>query len=186
MRASNLARVRVTMIVLIIAAVVATLIPGVVATSQAAPRSGFDLSAYRPVNPNTYRSLAYVDNGRHYFRTGRVLCQIGPSANAVACRVKPRTAPPRVRGVAISGETQGPYWVRPGTTFRIGPASRFRAPALKPGTRVTVANVTCAVPRVGRVICRNWNRGFAVSRSAHRFLYPRGDRAHDRNPSTRA
>ncbi|ALG86391.1 hypothetical protein [Gordonia phthalatica] len=186
MRASNLARVGATTIVLIVAALIATLMPSSVGTSDAAPPTSFDLSGYRAVNATPYRSLAYADNGRHFFRTGSVLCQIGPSASAAACRVKPRTAPPGVVGVAFSGETQGPYWVRPRTTFRIGPAGRFRVPTLKAGSRITVANVTCAVPRAGKVICRNWNRGFAVSRSAHRFLYPRGDRAHDGNPKVRA
>lgn len=184
MRASTTARVGATTIVLIVAALIAALLPNSAGRSDAAPTS-FDLSNYQSVNPTPYRSIAYVDNGRHFFRTGSVLCQIGPAANAAACRVTARTAPPGVIGVAVSGESQGPYWVRPRTTFRIGPVGRFAVPTLKPGNRITVATVTCAVPRIGKVICRNWNRGFAVSRAGHRFLYPRGDHAHDGNPAPR-
>lgn len=186
MRASRPARVGAITIILLVAAVIAAMLPGSLGAVDAAPRSTtFDLSRYRPVNPDPYRSLSYANGGRHFFDSGRVHCQIGPQANAAACRVKPRTAPPGVIGVALPGETQGPYWIRRGTSFQLGPVSTFRAPTLKPGTRVTVADVTCAVPKTGVVICRNWNRGFKVSRSSHTFLYPRGDRAHDNNPKVR-
>lgn len=181
-----MARVGASAVVLIVAAVIAATLPGSIGTADAAPRSSdFDLSRYRPVNPDKYRSLSYENNGRHYFVSGTVRCQIGPQAGAAGCRVHPRTAPPSVVGVALSGETQGPYWVPRTTTYQFGPVTRFRTPTLQPGTRITVANVTCAAPKTGVVVCRNWNRGFKVSRSSHKFLYPRGDRAHNNNPKTR-
>ncbi|MBM7368809.1 hypothetical protein [Gordonia hydrophobica] len=186
MRASRLARASATAIVLIAAALIAVTLPGNVGPVDAAPRSdAFDLSRYRPVNPDTYRSLSYANRGRHFFVSGTVRCQIGPQPNAAACRVKPRTASPGVIGVALPSESQGPYWVRRGSSYQLGPVSPFRTPTLKAGTRVTVANITCAAPKTGVVICRNWNRGFKVSRSAHTFRYPHGDRAHDRNPRVR-
>ncbi|EGD54495.1 hypothetical protein SCNU_12963 [Gordonia neofelifaecis NRRL B-59395] len=168
-----------TLIVAVIA-LVAALLPGV--AQAAPPTADFDFSQYRSVNADAYRSLAYSDNGRHYFTTGRWSCQIGPQANAAACKGRPATAPPGVIGVAFAGESQGPYWVRPGSSFRLGPVSGFRAPVLPIGSRITVVNVTCAVPRAGVVACRNWNRGFQLSRGTHRFLYPAGDTAHDGNP----
>ncbi|WP_347958041.1 hypothetical protein [Gordonia aichiensis] len=169
--------------IVIVAALATALLP---ALAQAQPRGGdLDFSRYRAVNAEPYRSSAYVDRGRHYFVSGGWLCQIGPQPGAAACRGKPATAPPGVIGVALAGEQQGPYWVRPGTTFQLGPVSRFRAPVLPAGTRITVADVTCAVPQTGVVACRNWNRGFRVSRASHWFLYPRGDRAHDGNPKAR-
>jgi len=185
-RASGSARAS-ALIVVVVAALVAVLLPGTTGAANAAPRSSdFDLARMQPVNPDKYRSISYANRGRHFFRADGWLCQIGPQPGATACKGKPRTAPPGVIGVAIAGEQQGPYWVRPGTTFQLGPVSPFRAPTLHAGTRITVADVTCAVPRRGVVVCRNWNRGFKVSRGSHTFMYPKGDRAHDRNPRSRA
>lgn len=161
----------------------AALLPG---TATAAPparstASTFDLSKYAPVNADNYRSLQFVDGGAYFFRAGRWLCQIGPSnPNQVACKGKPASAPPGTLGIAIPGEGQGPYWARPGTTFRVGPEGSFRPPVLAVGQRLTVISVSCAVPRAGVVVCRNWNRGFMLSRYSHKFLYPKGDTAHSR------
>lgn len=166
-----------------VVAVIALLAASVPAIAHAAPRaSDFDFSPYRSVNADDYRSVAYVDNGRHYFTAGGWRCQIGPQANAMACRGRPATAPPGTIGVAVSGESQGPYWVRKGTSFQLGPVSGYLPRVLPVGSRITVANVTCAAPRAGVVACRNWNRGFLLSRAGHRFLYPAGDTAHSANP----
>ncbi len=166
-----------------VAAVTAALVPGAAA---AAPASGVpDLSALTAVDATPYRSLSYANGGRHFFRAGSTLCQIGSGASSAACRIRPATAPPNAIGVTLSGENAGPYWVRRDSSFQLGPVSRFRAPALTPGHRITVRNTTCGVPKAGVIICHNNNRSFTVSRSWHRFTYPKGDRYHDRNPHPR-
>ncbi|WP_235831373.1 hypothetical protein [Gordonia zhaorongruii] len=145
----------------------------------------FDFSRYQPVNPDRYRSIAYPDNGKHFFIAARRICQIGATPGNVACSGHSATAPRGVRGVAITGDMQGPQWIPPGTTYRFGSRAGFRAPVLKTGTRVSVGNTTCAVPRRGVVACSTPNRAFALNRAWHRFYYPRGDTSHSRNPKSR-
>ncbi|MGB3707040.1 MAG: hypothetical protein WA934_11935 [Gordonia sp. (in: high G+C Gram-positive bacteria)] len=184
MRPSNPARVAAKATAVLLMLLVAAVLPGVAnaAPSAKSAATAFDLSHYKPVNTGPYLSMSYANGGAHFFKSGRWLCRLGPAANAVSCQGKPGSAPPGTLGVAIAGESQGPYWVRPGTSFRPGTTTPFRAPTLPIGSRINVANVTCAVPSAGSVVCRNWNRGFKLTRYSHRFLYPKGDTAHSANP----
>ncbi|MFT4124675.1 MAG: hypothetical protein QM662_00385, partial [Gordonia sp. (in: high G+C Gram-positive bacteria)] len=105
----------------------------------------FASSRYAPVNPDRYRSLAYSDNGRTFFTTGRWLCQIGPVPGDVGCRGRPATAPRDAVGAVITADQQGPFWDRPGllgpSTYRFGSRAGFRAPLLRTGQSLAVADV---------------------------------------------
>lgn len=139
---------------------------------------------YSPVNASKYRSLHYADDGRVFFVAGRWRCQIG-RPGSVACGGRPATAPPATRGVAITNDLQGPLWVPPGTTFRLGSQAGFRAPALKVGHRISVGNTVCARPRANVVSCATNNRAFILSPAWHKFYYPAGDNRHSANPAPR-
>ncbi|MEE3852111.1 hypothetical protein VZC37_17345 [Gordonia sp. LSe1-13] len=145
----------------------------------------FDLSRYQPVDPERYRSLAYADNGRGFLRVGRWMCQIGPVYRYVGCQGHPATAPPQVRGAAISGDQQGPWWVPPGTTYRFGAPTGFRPPTLSVGSRVTLYGVTCTAPRRDTVACRTGSRALIFTPGWHKFFFPSGDSAHSPNPAPR-
>ncbi len=152
--------------------------------------AAFDLSRYAPVDPTPFRSLAYDDNGRSFFTTGRWNCQIGPTFRSVGCQGRPATAPPGVQGAAITADAQGPWWVPEpdlltGTSYRFGSTSGFRPPRLSVGTRVTIAGVTCMAPSATQVACRTGNRAPIFSPHFHKFYYPAGDTAHNGNPAPR-
>lgn len=144
----------------------------------------FNTSQYAAVDTNRFRSLAYEDNGHHYFSNGRWQCRIG-NYGYVGCQGKPATAPPGTRGTAISGDQQGPWWVKPGTTYRFTARSNFGAPALGVGNRITVNGVTCTAPTADRIACTTGARGFILSPGWHKFYYPAGDTAHSKNPAPR-
>ena len=176
-------RRRSTLVLLLIAVLAAA---GLAAPAEAAPRVApeFDFTRYSPVNSDRYRSIAFQDNGRYFFRVGKRICQMtGPSS--VGCSGGAATAPRGVKGVTISGDMQGPQWVPPGTTYRFGSRVGFRAPVLSVGKRIRVWNITCAVPRANVVSCTTPNRAFAISPAWHRFVYPKGDRAHSKNPKAK-
>lgn len=137
----------------------------------------FDLSRYQPVDPTTFRSLAYGDNGRSFFTTGRWMCQIGQAYRYVGCQGRPATAPPTATGAAISGDQQGPWWVNREQTYRFGSKTGFRPPLLGVGKRVTIAGVTCTVPRRDVVACRTGERALIFT--------PRGTNSSSR-PGTRS
>jgi hypothetical protein len=164
---------------------------GPVAAASAAPPPGptmpveFDLSRYQPVGGAQFRPVAYADNGRAFLRVGGRLCQIGPSYRYVGCQGRPATAPPTVRGVAISGDQQGPWWVPDWSDYRFGAPSGFRPPTLAVGTRVTIAGVTCTAPRPDTVACRTGARAFILTSAWHKFFFPSGDTAHSANPAPR-
>lgn len=152
--------------------------------------AAFDLSRYTPVDPTPFRSLAYDDNGRSFFTTGRWNCQIGPTFRSVGCQGRPATAPPVIQGAAITADAQGPWWVPEpdlltGTSYRFGSTSGFRPPRLSVGTQVTIAGVTCTVPSATQVACRTGNRALIFSPGFHKFYYPAGDTAHNGNPAPR-
>ncbi|WP_420714178.1 hypothetical protein [Gordonia sp. SL306] len=174
-----------------VAVVLATAAPLGTATASAAPAPGptmpveFDLSRYQPVNPAAYRPLAYADNGRGFLRAGRWLCQIGPTYRYAGCQGTPATAPPDVRGAAISGDQQGPWWVPNWSNYRFGAPSGFRAPTLPVGKRVTIGGVTCTAPRPDTVACRTGSRALIFTPGWHKFFFPSGDSAHSNNPAPR-
>ncbi|MFI8772639.1 hypothetical protein ACIGKQ_10815 [Gordonia sp. NPDC062954] len=145
----------------------------------------FDLARYQPVNPEQYRSLAYVDNGRGFLRVGRWMCQIGPGYRYVGCQGHPATAPAGIRGAAISGDQQGPWWVPPATTYRFDAPSGFVPPTLSVGSRVTLYGVTCTAPRADVVACRTGSRALIFTPGWHKFFFPSGDTAHSPNPAPR-
>lgn len=139
----------------------------------------FDLSRYQPVNPTTFRSLAYVDNGRSFFTTGRWMCQIGPQYRYVGCQGRPATAPLNATGAIFALDLQGPWWVASkgpgGQNYRFGSKSGFRPPLLGVGKRVTIAGVTCTVPRANEVACRTADRGLIFTPAWHKFFFPSWD-----------
>ncbi|MEJ9076819.1 hypothetical protein WKY82_00205 [Gordonia malaquae] len=181
MRADRSRFTRLTTAVVALIALASALVA--VAPADAAPlRTKLPLGQYSPVNPARFTSYAYTDGGRTFFIAARRLCQIGPTPGNVACSGRTKSAPPRTVGVAITGDMQGPHWIPRGTSYRFGSRAGFRAPVLTPGQRITSANVTCAVPRRGVVICSTVNRAFVLTSATHRFYYPHGDRRHDRNP----
>ncbi|GAA1483041.1 hypothetical protein GCM10009624_34810 [Gordonia sinesedis] len=149
----------------------------------------FDLARYRPADPTTFRSLAYGDNGRSFFTTGRWMCQIGPQYRYVGCQGRPTTAPPTALGAAISADQSGPWWVATGflyePTYRFGSKTGFRPPRLGVGQRVTIAGVTCTVPRPDAVACRTGGRALVFTPGWHKFFFPSGDRGHNANPAPR-
>lgn len=177
-------------VVVALAVTVVAVLAGPAPSSSAAPPgptlpAEFDLSRYQPVNPEQFRSLAYVDNGRGFLRVGRWMCQIGPGYRYVGCQGHPATAPPDVRGAAISGDQQGPWWVPPATTYRFGAPSGFRPPTLPIGSRVTLYGVTCTAPRADVVACRTGSRAMIFTPGWHKFFFPSGDIAHSPNPAPR-
>lgn len=147
--------------------------------------SELQFNNFSSVNAKRFQSLRFADNGRTFFRTGQWLCQLGPQPGSVACKGHPATAPSGVIGVAITNDAQGPWWVRPGTNYTFGSRAGFRAPVLNAGQKISIANVTCAVPRKNVVSCATNSRAFILSRGWHKFYYPRGDRAHSANPAPR-
>lgn len=161
------------------AALIATAAP---ATAAPVP-SELQFGNYTAVNANKFQSLRFADNGRTFFTAGQWRCQIGPQPGSVACKGRPATAPPRTQGAGITNDLQGPWWIPPGTTYRFGSQAGFRAPALKVGQRISVANTVCAVPRANVVSCATPNRAFILTRAWHKFYYPKGDRAHSANPA---
>nr|EMP11769.2 hypothetical protein ISGA_2523 [Gordonia sp. NB41Y] len=162
--------------------------------AQAAPAGPtmpveFDLARYTPVDPDHYRSLAYADNGRSFFTTGRWMCQVGPQYRYVGCQGRPATAPRNALGAAIAGDQQGPWWVQPGLgdpTYRFGSKTGFRPPQLRVGQRVTIGGVTCTVPRADTVACRTGARALIFTPGWHKFFFPAWDtKAHSANPAPR-
>ncbi|GEE00739.1 hypothetical protein nbrc107696_11850 [Gordonia spumicola] len=181
MRAIHSSSTRLICIVVALVAAVSGLVA--VAPAQAAPlRTALPLGQYQGVNASRFTSYSYADRGRVFFAAAGRQCQIGPTPGNVACSGKTKTAPPRTVGVSITGDMQGPYWIPRGTSYRFGSAVGFRAPVLHVGQRITVANVSCAVPKSGVIACSTINRAFVLTPSTHRFYYPRGDRRHDGNP----
>ena len=176
-------------------------VPAIIATpaAQAAPAPSlpaeFDLGRYTPVNPDKFRSLNYSNNGRAFFTTGRWMCQIGPQYRYVGCKGSPATAPAdtqfeKTLGAVISGDQVGPSWARTGLlyepSYRFGTTSGFRAPLLRPGQRVTIAGVTCTVPRADEVACRTGDRALIFTPGWHKFYYPSNDASsHSGNPSSK-
>lgn len=170
--------------------------PTMSAPAQAAPPgsptlpAAFDLAQFTPVNPTPYQSVAYADNGRWFFTTGRWMCQLGPSARSVGCQGHPATAPPRVDGAAITNDAQGPWWVPSqgqinAPTYRFGSAAGFRPPLLAVGRHITVGGVTCTVPSPTQVACRTGERALIFTSAWHKFYFPSGDTAHAGNPAPR-
>lgn len=145
----------------------------------------FDLSRYQPVNPTAYRPLAYADNGAGFFRVGKWLCRVGPRYRYVGCQGRPNTAPPAVRGVAISGDRQGPFWVPDWSNYRFAAPSGFWAPALPVGKRLTIGGTTCTAPRPDTVACRTGERAFILQPGWHKFFFRSNDDAHSANPAPR-
>ncbi|MEO9329485.1 hypothetical protein [Gordonia aurantiaca] len=153
----------------------------------------FDLSRYQPVEPTIFRSLAYGDNGRSFFTTGRWMCQIGQAYRYVGCKGHPATAPRGASGAAIAGDQQGPWWVMPDQTYHWGSRTGFRPPVLGVGKRVTIAGVTCTVPRRDTVACRTGERALIFTPAWHKFFFPSWDTlgpgnnavAHSPNPAPR-
>ncbi|MFM9378865.1 hypothetical protein [Gordonia sp. VNK21] len=185
---SAIASNRLARVLTAVAAAALTLVGGALLPSTGAASAApaeLDFGRYTPVNPNTFRSLAYVDDGRHFFRAGSFRCQLGPNPGEVACQGKPATAPPHTTGVAIVASQSGPWWVPPNTTFRWGSRAGFRTPVLHVGERVTVGNVACARPRSGVVSCASPNRAFIIARGWHKFYYPKGATDHSKNPPAR-
>lgn len=190
-RRHRMSRSRLASCVLAAAALLVPLLNASPASAAPLPLpAAFDLSRYTPVDPTPFRSLAYDDNGRSFFTTGRWNCQIGPTFRSVGCQGRPATAPPGVQGAAITADAQGPWWVpKPdlltGTSYRFGSTSGFRPPRLSVGARVTIAGVTCTVPSATQVACRTGNRALIFSPGFHKFYYPAGDAAHNGNPAPR-
>lgn len=172
-----------SLLLLLAAALAATTAVVVPQAAAAPPPAELRFGSFAPVNAAKYQSLRFADNGRTFFVAGQWRCQIGPQPGSVACSGRPATAPPRTRGVAITNDLNGPSWVPPGTTYRFGSQAGFRAPVLKVGQRITVANTVCAVPRRNVVSCATNNRAFILSRGWHKFYYPKGDRRHSANPA---
>ncbi|OZC32917.1 hypothetical protein [Gordonia polyisoprenivorans] len=180
-----------------VAAALAVVAPAMLASdASAAPPppmpAEFDLSRYTPVSPDAFRSLAYEDNGRSFFTTGRYMCQIGPQYRYVGCAGSPATAPAdtptsQTLGATIAGDQQGPFWVRTNwpfaPTYRFGSTTGFRPPILHVGQRVTIAGVTCTVPMPNEVACRTGSRALIFAPGWHKFFYPAWDQAHDGNPA---
>lgn len=190
---SRLGRAMATAGISLAIAVGGALAPATLAPAGAAPAgptmpAEFDLSRYTPVNPTTFRSLAYADNGRAYFTTGRWMCQIGPQYRYLGCKGHPATAPSGTLGAVISGDQQGPWWAATNflyaPSYRFGPTSGFRPPLLKVGQRVTIAGVTCTVPRADAVACRTGSRALIFTPGWHKFFFPSGNNAHSPNPAT--
>ncbi|MGC4935317.1 hypothetical protein ACLQ3C_16740 [Gordonia sp. DT30] len=165
-------------------------------TASAAPPpplpTEFDLGRYTPVNPDAFRSLAYGDNGRSFFTTGRYRCQVGPQYRYVGCQGSPATAPAdtlisKTLGAVISGDQTGPYWVRTNwplaPTYHFGSRTGFRPPVLGVGQRVTIAGVTCTVPSANEVACRTGSRALIFTPAWHKFFHPAGDQSQDANPA---
>lgn len=175
---NSIPRKLATLVVLALGAVL--LAPAAPAAAAPPPELQFD--RYTPVNPAKYQSLRYADDGRFFFRAGKWRCQIW-RAGSVACQGKPATAPPNTLGVSVTNDSQGPWWVPPGTTFRFGSQAGFRAPVLRPGQRIVTNNVVCAVPRSGVVSCATNNRAFILSPQWHKFYGPRSYR--NGNPAPR-
>ncbi|MFT4088601.1 MAG: hypothetical protein QM658_15875 [Gordonia sp. (in: high G+C Gram-positive bacteria)] len=173
-------------ILLLIAMLAGALTAALAPDASATPRTSaaeLDFAKYQAVDAHRFQSLRYDDNGRVFFVAGQWRCQLGAQPGSVACKGRPATAPPNTVGVSIVGDQQGPWWVAPGTTFRFGSVTGFRAPVLKVGQRITFANTTCAVPRRNVVACASTNRAFILSRGWHKFYFPRYDRAHSKNPA---
>lgn len=153
----------------------------------------FDLSLYAPVNPAPFQSLAYGDNGRSFFTTGRWNCQIGPRPGHVGCQGAPATAPApttfsRTLGAAITADQQGPWWVRTDflytPSYHFGSTTGFRPPVLRVGQSLTAAGVTCTVPRGDEVACRTGGRALIFTPGWHKFYWPAWDqKAHSANPA---
>ncbi|UQE75005.1 hypothetical protein MYK68_20335 [Gordonia sp. PP30] len=167
----------------VVAALVALLAVTAAPAQAAPPPAELAFGSFTPVKAQRFQSLRYADDGRTFFAAGQWRCQIGPRPGSVACQGHPYTAPPGTQGVAITNDAQGPWWVPPGTNYTFGSRAGFRAPVLKVGQKISVANVTCAVPRRNVVSCASPNRAFILSRAWHKFYYPRGDRAHSANPA---
>lgn len=172
--------------VAVLVAAGSVLLPGAMAT--AAPPgpplpAEFDLGRFQPVSDAPFRPLDYADNGAAFLRVGPWLCRIGPTYRYVGCQGKPATAPPGTRGVAISGDQQGPWWVPETSDYRFDAPSGFRAPSLPVGKRVTYSGATCTAPRPDTVACRTGGRAFILQPGWHKFYYPGGDTAHDGNPA---
>ncbi|MGV9709578.1 hypothetical protein ACWDTI_02810 [Gordonia sp. NPDC003424] len=172
------------------AAVVACVAPSAVMVPEAAaaPASPplpaeFTLSHYTRVDANQFRPLAYADNGRAFLRAGPWLCAIGPTYRYVGCAGHPATAPPDARGVAISGDQQGPWWVPDWSNYRFVAPSGFRPPPLPVGSGVTIYGTTCLAPRPDTIACRTGGRAFILQPGWHKFYYPAGDTAHSANPA---
>lgn len=176
---SGLRSVAVRRAVTVLAAVTAAAGLAVAPPTSAAPGPSmpleFDLSRYQPVAPTTFRSLAYVDNGRSFFTTGRWVCEIGPGYRYVGCAGRPATAPPNATGAVISDDQQGPWWARADQTYRFGPESGFRPPVLGVGKRVTIEGATCTVPRRDTVACRTGDRALIFTPAWHKFFFPSWD-----------
>ncbi len=181
------ARWRDILVAVSIAATVALGAPAVTASAAPAPTTptAFDLSRYQPVGAGQFRPVDYADNGRAFLRIGGWLCQIGPGYRYVGCQGHPATAPPRVRGAAISGDQQGPWWVPDTSDYRFGAPSGFAPPTLPVGGRVTIAGVTCTAPGPGVAACRTGSRALIFTRAWHKFYFPAGDTAHSANPAPR-
>lgn len=170
------------------------------APANAAPPlpAEFNLNLYTPVNPGPFQSLAYTDNGRTFFTTGRWKCQIGPRPRHVGCQGAPATAPSptpgaktlgaKTLGAAITADQQGPWWVRTGflytPSYKFGPNSGFRPPLLRVGQSLTAAGVTCTVPRADEVACRTGGRALIFTPAWHKFYWPAWDtQGHSANPA---
>ncbi len=166
MRVHRSSSARLTAVVVAVLALASTLFA--VGPADAA-RTRLPLGQYQAVNAARFTSYAYADRARTFFVAAGRLCQIGPNPGSVGCTGTTKTAPRRTVGVAIIGDTQGPYWVPRGTSYRFGSRAGFRAPTLKVGQRISSANVTCAVPRRDTVICSSINHAFALTPSRHRF-----------------
>ncbi|OZG27403.1 hypothetical protein BH683_018510 [Williamsia sp. 1138] len=140
-----------------------------------------DLSGYAAVDPASYFSLDYKDNGRTFFVTpgGRV-CALGSGYAYVGCNGRPGGAPRDAVGVAISGGQEGPYWVPRDTAYSTVPQGWFQPPLLDVGQSITVAGSTCAVSPV-TVTCVGGPRAFTLAQSWFKFVYPAGDKYHDNN-----
>ena len=187
---SRQSRIRLASALVGLAAICASVVHAAPATAAPPLPAAFDLSRFRTVDPTQFRSLAYDDNGRSFFTTGRWNCQIGPTFRSVGCQGRPATAPPGIQGAAITADAQGPWWVPSaggltGTTYRFGSTSGFRPPRLGVGTRVTIAGVTCTVPSSTQVACRTGERALIFAPGFHKFYFPAADTAHNGNPAAR-
>ncbi|WP_439030762.1 hypothetical protein [Gordonia terrae] len=167
-------RVTVVLAALTVAAGIASAPPAIAAPGPSMPVE-FDLTRYQPVDPTMFRSLAYADNGRSFFTTGRWMCQVGPGYRYVGCQGRPATAPPDALGAAIADDQQGPWWARNTQTYRFGSNAGFRPPVLGVGKRVTIAGVTCTVPRRDTVACRTGQRALIFTPAWHKFFFPSWD-----------
>lgn len=157
---------------------------GAAGESAAAPARPTELQfdRYQPVNAARYQSLNYADNGRFFFNQGRWRCHIG-RYGSVGCAGIPATAPPQMLGVAIVNDGQGPWWVKPGTTYTLAPQSGYRPKVLGVGQKITANGVTCSVPRKNVMACATSNRAFILSPGWHKFYGNKA--ARDANPAPR-